>query len=113
MTRGLGAEVVPVAQVDGSNGRVTGSDLVAVEDQGIEMASRRGAFYVDQYHNPGTIAAHEEGRGPEIYRQCAGRINAFAASVGTDGTLVGVARALKRENAQILGGVAEPCGQKS
>ncbi len=48
-----------------------------------------------QFENPDNIAAHKKGLGGEIIKQTKGRIDAFVAGVGTGGTLIGIAQALK------------------
>ena len=50
MLEGLGAEVVLVAQVDGSPGQVTGRDVEAAAEAARQIARERDGFYVDQFH---------------------------------------------------------------
>ena len=53
----------------------------------------------DQFSNPVNIRAHERSTGAEIWRQVrqlGGGIDAYFAGAGTGGSLVGIARALKR-----------------
>jgi cystathionine beta-synthase len=69
-----------------------------------------GAFKPDQYHNAANPQAHEDGTGPEIWRQTAGRITHFVAGVGTGGTITGVARYLKARNPAIRIIGADPDG---
>jgi cysteine synthase len=76
----------------------------------VELAGRRGAFYVDQFHNPACLAAHEEGTGPEIWEALDGRLDAFVAIVGTGGTFLGTSRYLKRRRSGILCAAVEPAG---
>jgi cystathionine beta-synthase len=69
-----------------------------------------GAFRPNQYGNPQNPWAHEQSTGPEIWRQTAGRITHFVAGVGTGGTITGVGRFLKAQDAgvQVVG--ADPAG---
>lgn len=110
MLEALGAEVVLVPQVDGRPGEVTGTDVQAATEVAIDLARRRGAFYVDQFNNPSCLAAHEEGTGPEIWRDLDGRLDAFVAIVGTGGTFLGTSRYLKSRRSGILCAAVEPAG---
>lgn len=110
MLEALGAEVVLVPQVDGRPGEVTGSDIRAATETAVEIAARRGAFYVDQFNNPACLAAHEEGTGPEIWEDLDGRLDAFVAIVGTGGTFLGTSRYLKGRRPEILCAAVEPEG---
>jgi cystathionine beta-synthase len=73
-------------------------------------ATTPGAFQPNQYHNPENPRAHERSTGPEIWRQTAGRITHFVAGVGTGGTISGVGRYLKAQNAAIQVIAADPQG---
>jgi cystathionine beta-synthase len=69
-----------------------------------------GAFKPDQYWNMENPAAHERTTGPELWDGTDGRITHFVASVGTGGTISGVAHFLKDQNPaiQVIG--ADPEG---
>jgi cystathionine beta-synthase len=69
-----------------------------------------GAFKPDQYWNQENPRAHEQTTGPELWRQTDGRLTHFVASVGTGGTISGVAHYLKAQDPaiQIVG--ADPEG---
>jgi len=69
-----------------------------------------GAFQPDQYHNMENPAAHERTTGPEIWSQTEGRVTHVVVSVGTGGTVTGIAHHLKSQNAgiQVIG--ADPEG---
>jgi cysteine synthase A len=54
-------------------------------------------FLPNQFKNIDNIMAHRETTGKEILSQVEGKIDAFVAGVGTGGTLVGVAQALKEK----------------
>src|SRR3546814_10278167 len=98
MLEGLGAEVVLIAQVDGSPGQVTGSDVNAAAQAACAIARARDGFYVDQFNAAEGIPAHETTTGPEILAQFGGPVDGWVAAVGTGCTFVGVAKALKRAN---------------
>ncbi len=69
-----------------------------------------GAFKPDQYWNLENPSAHEATTGPEIWDQTDGRITHFVASVGTGGTVTGVARYLRSRNADLIVVGADPEG---
>jgi cysteine synthase len=105
----LGAEVELVPQAPGSSaGQVSGEDLELVEARTRDIVARLGAFRPDQFNNPNAVIAHEETTGREIWEQTGGQVAAFVASIGTGGTFVGVARALKGRNAAVRCYAAEP-----
>lgn len=110
MLRGLGAEVVLVPQVDGAPGQVTGQDVARAAEVARSLAAERGGWYVDQFHNPGSVLAHEEGTGPEIWEATGGRVDAFVAAVGSGGTFVGTSRHLKGRSPGLLCVAVEPAG---
>lgn len=65
------------------------------------VAEIPGAFRPDQYSNPENPGAHFRSTGPEVWRQTGGRVDIFAAGVGTGGTISGSARYLKERNPSI------------
>ena len=69
-----------------------------------------GAYQPDQYSNQENPAAHERVTGPEIWRQTEGRITHFVASVGTGGTITGVARYLRSQKPDVAIIGADPEG---
>jgi cysteine synthase A len=109
MLRALGAEVVLVPQAPGGvPGNVSGEDLALVARRAAELTEKLHAFRPDQFSNRSGFDAHEDTTGPEIWEQTGGAVDAFVASVGTAGTFVGVARALKQRNPAIRCIAAEP-----
>ena len=58
------------------------------------------AWLPKQFSNPDNITAHEQG-GREILSQLPKKIDAFVAGIGTGGTLLGIAKALKKTNPKI------------
>ena len=69
-----------------------------------------GAFKPDQYWNAENPAAHEQTTGPELWDGTDGTITHFVASVGTGGTISGVAHYLKTRNPAIVVVGADPEG---
>ena len=95
-------------------------DLVSCEDGGflgcIARAEALAAqdprvFLPSQFSNAANPAAHEATTGPEILEQLASigvPLDAFAAGVGTGGTVMGVGRALRRYDRRIRVHPVEP-----
>jgi cysteine synthase A len=67
-------------------------------------------WWARQFKNPDNVAAHREWTAREILDQTDGQLDVFVASVGTGGTLLGVAQALKVHNPDILVVGVEPAG---
>lgn len=90
MLKAFGAEVV-----------ITPTDVPGDSPQHYVETAKRiaretpGAFYVNQYHNPLNIDAHERLTGPEVWRDTGGNFDAFVAGAGTGGTVSGVGRFLR------------------
>jgi cysteine synthase A len=69
-----------------------------------------GAIWANQFDNVANRQAHIEGTGPEIFAQTESKVDGFICSVGSGGTLAGVATALKERNGNIKIGLADPEG---
>lgn len=109
-----GAEIELVAQAPGgAQGKVSGEDLALVEARTVELVAELGAWRPDQFANPSNPRAHELGTGPELWEQAGGALDAFVAIVGTSGTFVGIARALKARDAAIRCFAVEPAGAQA
>ncbi len=71
-------------------------DMVGAVKKYNELVRRnKNAWLPKQFENPDNITALKKGLGKEIIKQMKGKIDAFVAGVGTGGTLIGVAQALK------------------
>lgn len=69
-----------------------------------------GAIWANQFDNIANRQAHIETTGPEIFAQTDGKVDGFICSVGSGGTLGGVAIALRERNKDIKIGLADPEG---
>ncbi|MEZ0241720.1 MAG: PLP-dependent cysteine synthase family protein [Chloroflexota bacterium] len=95
----FGAEIIDSPGDLGSNGAIARARELADSDPRFVMA--------DQYANPANPRAHETTTGPEILADCP-EIDVFVAGLGTAGTLMGVARFLRREKPGVRIVAAEP-----
>lgn len=68
------------------------------------------AIWANQFDNLVNRQAHYETTGPEIWRDTAGKVDAFVCATGTGGTLAGVARFLKERNPAVKTVLADPHG---
>jgi len=68
------------------------------------------AIWANQFDNLVNRQAHYETTGPEIWRDTAGKVDAFVCATGTGGTLAGVARFLKEQNPAVSAVLADPYG---
>lgn len=79
-----------------------------------ELASQPCWWMPAQFENFDNVAAHRETTGKEILKQVpGGKVDAFVAGVGTGGTLMGVAEALKAVNSEVKIVAVEPVGSRS
>ena len=56
------------------------------------------SWWSNQLCNQNNTLAHREGTGAEIVKQLDGKVDAWVASIGTGGTMLGVAQAVKAAN---------------
>lgn len=59
-------------------------------------------WWANQLCNVNNTKAHRENTGREILEQMDGKVDAWVASIGTGGTILGVAEALKKTNPDLL-----------
>ncbi len=69
-----------------------------------------GAIWTDQFENPANAQSHYETTGPEIWRQTAGKVDAFVMSSGTGGTIGGTSSFLKEKKPELRVVLADPPG---
>ena len=72
-----------------------GGVLGAMEETRRMAAADPRVFLTRQFENPLNARAHQRETGPELIQQVGTTIHGFVAGVGTGGTLMGIARALK------------------
>lgn len=94
--RAFGAELILTPREGG---------MEMARDVATRMRDEGKGVILDQFGNPDNPIAHYEGTGPEIWEQTQGRVTHFVSSMGTTGTIMGVARFLKEKNPaiQIIG----------
>jgi cysteine synthase A len=107
--------------------RLAGADLVEVDavpyanpDNYVRYSGRlaealaktepNGAVWANQFDNIANRRAHIETTGPEIWDQTDGAVDGFICSVGTGGTLAGIAIALRERDPTVKIGLADPEG---
>lgn len=107
--KGMGAELhlVPAVPYKNPDNYVHQARRLA-EQLAATMAE--GVLYANQWDNLANREGHVASTGPEIWAQTEGRVDAFICSVGTGGTLAGVAEYLKQRRPDIVTAVADPDG---
>lgn len=80
----------------------------AVEKANELLAATPNAILADQFNNPVCWQAHYDTTAPEIWAQTKGKTDIFVACVGTGGTLTGVGKFLKAQNADVKIVAVEP-----
>ena len=98
MIKAFGAEVRLVDQrPDSIPGQVSGGDLELVEIEARKLTKELGAFRADQFFNPSTRQVGTHRIAPEILKQLGDeKLDAFVDFMGTGGSCIGVAKALKK-----------------
>ncbi|MGA3304605.1 MAG: cysteine synthase A [Stellaceae bacterium] len=104
---GADLRLVPAVPYSDPRNYVRYSETLAKE---VAAQSPRGAIWANQFDNLANRRAHIETTGPEIWSQTDGKVDAFVSSVGTGGTLAGVAIALKKFNPKVKIFLADPMG---
>ncbi len=105
----LGAELIEVDAVPYSdpNNYIKKSKNLAEE---LNKIDPNGVYWANQFDNIINSKAHIETTAEEIWRQTAGKIDAFTCAVGTGGTLAGVSIGLKEKNKNVKIALSDPMG---
>ncbi|MEI1247913.1 cysteine synthase A [Rhizobium aouanii] len=105
----LGAELVEVPAVPYKNP----NNYVKVSGRLAEQLAKtepNGAIWANQFDNVANRQAHVETTAKEIWQDTDGKVDGFICSVGSGGTLAGVAAGLKAFKADVKIGIADPDG---
>ena len=103
--RAMGAEVV-----------LTRSDVAKGHPQYYQDMAERlaaetpNAYFINQFGNPDNPLAHEEGTGPEIWRQMDGQMDAIVFGCGSSGTMTGLSRFFAKAAPHVELILADPVG---
>ena len=107
--KGMGAELhlVPAVPYKNPDNYVHQARRLA---ERLATTVAEGVLYANQWDNLANREGHLASTGPEIWAQTEGRVDAFICSVGTGGTLAGVAEYLKQRRPDVVTAVADPDG---
>ncbi len=107
--RVLGAELieVPAVPYKNPNNYVKVSGRLAEQ---LAAAEPNGALWANQFDNVANRDGHIRTTAEEIWDQTGGRVDGFVSSVGTGGTLAGVAFGLKAKSQSVKIALADPLG---
>jgi cysteine synthase A len=95
LLKSYGAEILLTPAAEDMGGAVT---------KALALVSENDNYYMpDQFRNPANPRVHERTTAPELLEQMGEQsIDAFVSGIGTGGTVSGVGRVLRKENADCL-----------
>jgi cysteine synthase A len=102
LMQALGGEIEYVSQDSGIQGAIARAQELA--------ADIKDSFIPQQFENSANPNFHEMTTAQEIIDQMEGRIDAIVIGAGTSGTFVGVSRAVRKINPEVLCVLVEPEG---
>ncbi len=104
---GADLRLVPALPYANPGNYVRYSETLARE---IAAKEPNGAIWANQFDNVANRDGHYRTTGREIWEQTDGKVDGFTCSVGSGGTLGGVAMALKERNASVKIALSDPMG---
>jgi len=109
MLRLCGADLrlVPAVPYANPGNYVRYSETLALE---LAKTEPNGVLWANQFDNLANREGHARTTAQEIWEQTSGKVDAFTCSVGTGGTLAGVAIGLKEHSKDIQIVLADPLG---
>lgn len=102
--RALGADLTVIPSNDGAMDEALTRSMI---DTAAAITAETGGLWTDQLNNRDQVAGYKA-MGEEIWRQTGGILDAFVQSVGTAGSIVGNARALREHHPGIEVVAVEP-----
>jgi cysteine synthase A len=109
MIRLAGADLreVPAAPYKDPGNYVKVSGRLAEE---LNKSEPNGAIWANQFDNTANRDGHYRTTGPEIWDQTGGKVDGFVCSVGTGGSLGGIAMALRERKKGVVIALSDPMG---
>jgi cysteine synthase A len=104
---GVDLRLVPAAPYANPGNYVRYSETLANE---LAKSEPNGVIWANQFDNVANRQGHYETTGPEIWDQTDGKVDGFTCSVGSGGTLGGVAMALKERSKNVQVVLSDPMG---
>ena len=93
LLRAYGAEIVLTPAADGMAGAIAKAEALLKEIP--------GSYMCGQFDNPANPMAHYVSTAQEIYADTEGKVDIVVATIGTGGTITGIAKGLKEYNQDI------------